>query len=42
MAGLWTNRQGHPHLYLLLLAGLIALALLLLQGDSTVLSAPIG
>jgi hypothetical protein len=36
MAGLWTHRQGH--LYLLLLAALIALALLLVKGDSTVLS----
>jgi hypothetical protein len=39
MAGLWTHRPGHPHLYLVVLAGLIALALLLLKGDSTVLSA---
>jgi len=39
MAGLWTHRQGHPHLYLLILAALIALAILLLKGDSTVLSA---
>ena len=39
MAGLWTHRQGHPHLYLLVLAGLIALALLLLSGDATVRSA---
>ena len=33
------HRQGHPHLYLLVLAGLIAIVLLLLQGDSTALSA---
>jgi hypothetical protein len=39
MAGLWWHRQGRPHLYLLLLAGLIAIALLLLRGDSTVLAA---
>lgn len=39
MTGLWTHRQGHPHLYLLVLATLIAIALLLLRGDSTVLSA---
>lgn len=39
MAGLWLHRQGHPHLFLLVLAGLIALALLLLRGDSTVLAA---
>ena len=38
MAGLWTHRQGHPHLYLLLLAALIAIALLLLRGDAPVLS----
>jgi hypothetical protein len=38
MTGLWTHRQGHPHLYLLLLAAVIAIALLLLRGDSTVLS----
>ena len=40
MAGLWWHRQRHPHLYLLVLAGLIAVALLLLRGDSTVLAAP--
>jgi hypothetical protein len=39
MAGLWLHRQGHPHLFLLVLAGLIALALLLLRGDSMVLAA---
>ena len=39
MAGLWMHRQGHPHLYLLVLAGLIAIVLLLLKGDSTALSA---
>ena len=38
MAGLWMRRQGHPHLYLLVLAGLIAIALLLLRGDSTALA----
>jgi hypothetical protein len=42
MAGLWTHRQGRSHLYLLLLAGLIALALLLVKGDSTVLSSLVG
>jgi hypothetical protein len=39
MAGLWIHRQGHPHLYLLVLAGVIAIALLLLRGDSPALSA---
>jgi hypothetical protein len=38
MAGLWTHRQGHPHIYLLLLAVLIAIALLLLRGDAAALS----
>ncbi len=42
MAGLWTHRQGHPHLYLLLLAVLIAIALVLLRGDAPVLSRLIG
>lgn len=39
MAGLWLHRHGHPHLYLLVLAGLIAIALLLLRGDATALAA---
>lgn len=38
MAGLWTHRQGHPHLYLTLIAILIAIALVLLKGDAPVLS----
>ncbi len=39
MARLRTLGPGrHPHLYLLLLATLIALVLLLLSGDRTVLS----
>ena len=42
MAGLWTHRQGQPHLYLLLLATLIALVLLLMLGDTTALSALAG
>lgn len=39
MAGLWLHRHGRPHIYLLVLAGLIAIALLLLRGGSTVLAA---
>ncbi|HEX9092583.1 MAG TPA: hypothetical protein VF902_01240 [Coriobacteriia bacterium] len=38
MAGLWTHRPGHPHLFLWLVAALIAVTLLLLKGDSTALS----
>lgn len=38
MAGLWIHRQGHPHVYLLVLAGLFAIVLLLLQGDTRALA----
>jgi hypothetical protein len=42
MVGSWAHRQRHPHLLLLLLAGLIALALLLLRGDAPALSILMG
>jgi hypothetical protein len=38
MAGLWTHHRGHPYIYLLLLATLIAIVLLLVKGDTPALS----